>query len=293
MPFPAPSKIKVGSLNAATPSPFDTTALQSQLENIGLSCAQINQQNLTTYIATVTSQLQDGIIQSFAIKAPQQDLGSYNAKPVVPGMLRALTQAVTPLADAATGNWTISTTGDGYGPNLAVIQYPDHFNWLYDNRATNGFTGTIDNPPAYTGNYSNAQAIQDLFISVGTTASATLVKGLDKDAMKATLSNAIQPLANANLSDYNVTDSRTIFLVENYDPSTQVADAIGVLYVAWTLTISDYKRKSKDGGDTHPTSLTIKSGSVLYSDPATLCNDYNSVLKQFNIDPQSAPSCAC
>lgn len=293
MPFPPPSKIKIGQLTAATPSTFDADALRQQLKNIGLSCGQLTDNNLQNYLATVTSQLPTGTVQSFAILAPKLDLENYNAVPAPPGTLRTVAEATTPMIEAATGNWTISTSGDGYGPNLSVIQFPDHFNWLYANRATNGFTGVIDNPPPFTGNYPNATTIQQLFVNVAITASATLIKGLDVNAMKATLSNVIQPLANADLSDYNVTDSRCIYLVENYNASTEEADAIGVLYIAWNLTIADYKRKSKDGGDTHATSLTIKSGTVLYSDPKQLCADYNSVLKQFNIDPAGAPTCAC
>ena len=291
MPFGPSKGIKAGSLSASTPTPLDADALKTQLENIGLSCAQINHENLTQYISEVSSQLPVGAVQAFAIKAPASNLKAQPSAQVAG--LRALAEAVPSLVDSATGNWTINSSGDGYGPNLEVIQYPSHFKWLYDNRATNGFTGVIDAPPAYTGNYPNAEAIQNLFVNVGTTASATLVKGIDQDAMKATLSNAIQPLADANLSDYDVSDSRTIFLVDNYNASTGYADGLGVLFINWTLKISDYKRKSKDGGDTHPTSLTIECGSVLYSDPGPLCADYNSVLKQFNIDPTTAPSCAC
>lgn len=290
MPFPKPTQIKVGPLQAATPTLFDAACLKTQLQNIGLSCAQINQTNLNQYITEVLSQVPAGATQSFAIKAPSGDIGPVSDLAAAPGMV-ALAAAVPSQVTAATGNWTIDPTGDGFGPQLEVIQYPDHFNWLYGNRNTNGFTGVIDNPPTYSGNFPNAQAIQNLFINVCLTASATLVKGLDQATMTAMLSNVIQPLTDNNISNYNVSDSRTIYLVDNYNQTTQVADGLGVLYISWTLNISDYKRKTKDGGDTHPTSLTIKSGSVLYSDPSTLCRDYNAVIKQFNIDPKTAPAC--
>lgn len=290
MSFQPPSGIPVGQLAPATPTPFDADTLKTQLEAIGLSCAQINEQNLNQYIGEVTSQLPIGHVQAFAIKQPPQNQGVAAAAMDV-GEARALADAAPSLETSATANWTISAAGDGYGPQLEVIQYPDHFNWLYDNRATNGFAGVIDNPPPYVGNYPNAEAIQNLFITVGVTASATLVKGIDQDAMKAALTNVIQPLSNADLSDYNVSDSRAIFLVDNYNPSTRIADGVGVLFVSWTLNISDYKRKTKDGGDTHPTTLTIKAGSVLYADPGTLCANYHSVLRQFKIDPTTAPAC--
>jgi hypothetical protein len=159
------------------------------------------------------------------------------------------------------------------------------------NNESNGFAGVVDNPPAYTGNYPNAAAIQNLFINVGVTASSTLVKGIDKDAMTATFSNAIQPLADANLKNYDQSGSRAIMLVENYNTTTGYADAVGVVSVNWRLQISDWQRKSKDGGDTHPTVLTVNARSVLYSDVNLLCQHYNAVLTQFGIDPQTAPSC--
>ena len=60
------------------------------------------------------------------------------------------------------------------------------------------------------------------------------------------------------------TGSRVIFLVENYDPVTKNADAIGVLTIWWHLTIQDYRNKPKDATQ-HETKLTIKSRSVFYS----------------------------
>ncbi|EPX82292.1 hypothetical protein Salmuc_03080 [Salipiger mucosus DSM 16094] len=281
----------MGQLNAATPTPFDSTNLKKQLANIGLDCAQLSHQNLSGYIDQVNAELADGKVQSMAIKAPQGDV----ANPML-GENRivaatSLAAQAQPMVSAATGNWTINDEAEGYAPNLEIIQYPTHFQWLYDNRATNGFAGVIDNPPTIAKNEDNAAAIQKLFVSVGLTASATLVKGLDKSTMQATLTNVIQPLSNANLSNYNVTDSRAIFLVDNYDPKTQHADGIGVLFIKWHLIITDYKRKDKDGGDTHPTTLTINAGAVMYSDPSVLCTDYNAVLKQFAIDPTTAPTC--
>jgi hypothetical protein len=105
------------------------------------------------------------------------------------------------------------------------------------------------------------------------------------------LSNVISPLQDSQLENYDQSDSRVIFLVDNYNASTGYGDGVGVLFVAWRLQITDYHRKSKHGGDTHPTNLTINAGSVLYSDPNILCADYNSVLKQFGINPGTAPAC--
>jgi hypothetical protein len=200
------------------------------------------------------------------------------------------------LTDVATANWTINAEGDGYGPQLEVIQYPTHFDWLYDNRASNGFTGVKGDQPAISGNYPNAAAIQKLFVDTALAASATLVKGLDKDAMKAALTNVIAPLSDASLSNYTMPEqgkdrpSMVVFVVDNYDPKTKIADGLGVLYFNWSLSITDYKRKSKDGGDTHPTTLQVNAGSVLYDGPDTLCSNYNAVVTQFKLS--NAPTCS-
>jgi hypothetical protein len=279
----SPMGIKI-DLKADTPSQFDTDALKKQLETMGLTCGQLTLENLESYIQQVNDKIPSGSVQSYGIKAPPEDLNSYSEETVKSG--------VPSLVTAAKANWTISTSGDGYGPNLEIIQYPAHFNCLYDNRDVNGFAGILDNPPPYTGNFPNAEAIQKLFVNVCTTASATVVKGVDQAAMQAALTNVIQPLANANLSNYNASGSRVMFLVDNYNVTTKKADGLGVLFVNWSLAIRDYKRKSKDGGDTHPVSLTVRAGSVLYDDQKKLCADYNWLLGALRIDPSTVPSCA-
>jgi hypothetical protein len=59
--------------------------------------------------------------------------------------------------------------------------------------------------------------------------------------------------------------------------------------VQWHLQIQDYKRKSKDGGDTHHTRLEVHSWSVTYSDTTPMCNDYAAVCKQFAISALTCP----
>ena len=305
MPFPGKKKFNL-ALTKATPTALTAEDMKGQMASIGLACSQMTNDNIEQYITNVESQMPDGEVHVYAIKAPKgfdqpalttTELMALKNSRVT--MLAAtngpvsLSDATDDLVHAATGNWEVNATGDGYGPNLEVIQYPTHFDWLYDNRENNGFVGIVNAPDPYTGNYSNVEAIQNLFVNVCTEASAAVVKGIDKDAMKAVLTNVIQPLQNQNISDYDTTSSRTIFLVDNYDPSSGAADGIGAVTVTWHLKINDYKRKSKDGGDTHKTSLTVTARSVLYGDPSTLCGDYNHVLKQFNIDPNTAPSCDC
>jgi hypothetical protein len=292
MAFPVNQKFKL-ALKPATPSPFDIATLKTQLAHIGLSCAQLSDDNLRNYIADVQSRLPRGQIQSMAIKAPRSSPTVRFTLKLAPlpeaEDVTSLAAAVPTYADVATGNWTIDNAAQGYEPHLEVIQDQAHFDWLYANKGSTAFTGIKDEPPAYTGNYDNADAIKKLFVYVCLTASATLLKGLDQSTMTAVLSNVISPLDSSQFSNYDVTDSRAIFVVDNYNPSTGYADAVGVVYVRWRLQISDWHRKSKHGGDTHPTRLQIWAGSVLYSDVNSLCRDYNAVLKQFGI--LRAPAC--
>ena len=295
-------------LAQATPSVLDADALCEQIKNLGLDCAQITPENLAQYISEVESQLADGAIQSFMITAPagtvaantlpaglnaveEPSLHLMSAAPAAEPPVGSLAAAMPANQAVATGNWTENDAAQGWAPNLAVIQYSDHFTWLMTQAASIGFPGIVDNPPAYTGNYQNAQAIQTLFVNVGVTSSATVVKGIDTDTMKAVFTNAIQPLADANLTNYDQSGSRSIMLVENYNQTTRTCDAIGVVSVDWRLQISDWKRKTKEGGETHPTVLTIGARSALYSDVSLLCQHYAAVLTQFGIDPSTAPKC--
>lgn len=300
MPFPPSPGIHVGTLTAATPTPFDTANLKGQLEAINLDCTQISDQNLQSYVNFVKTHLRDGEIQSFGIKAPAGTIGIATEATAAAvsdvAEVGSVGAAIAPLVDAATGNWTTNDKAQGYANVLEVIQYPDHFMWLYANRATNGFTGTVDRPHAYSGKYPNAAAIQKLFVDVGVAASSTLVKGLDRDAMTATFNGVIQPLKDPLPANYdsgaNPWLSRTVYLVENYNTSTGYADAVGVLSYAWRLQIADWRNCPCDGVDAHDTILNVVASSVLYSDPKVLCADYNNVLAQFGIDPAKAPKCA-
>jgi len=307
MPIPPPAGISL-DLAPATPSKLDAATLCQQLENIGLSCAQITDQNLQQYISEVETQLADGTVQSFMITAPsgtvapdtlpaeldaveEPSLHLMTAPAPAEPPVGSLAAAMPPNQTAAVGNWTENDAAQGWAPNLAVIQFQSHFDWLMTQAGSIGFSGIVDAPPAYTGNYPNAQAIQNLFVNVGVTASSTVVKGIDRDTMTAVFSNAIQPLADANLTNYDQPGSRSIMLVENYNQSTGYADAIGVVSVDWRLQITDWQRKTKEGGDTHPTVLNISARSALYSDVTLLCQHYSAVLNQFGIDPNQAPKC--
>jgi hypothetical protein len=287
MPSDIPRRKIPINLIAATPTPLTPEALQKQLNDIGLTCPDTAKDKLRQYIAEVKSQLEDGKTQTYAI-----------LKPAVPGVVAGngsgsvsfaelamaakaaggTSRLAVTLSDSSVGNWEPDQTGLGYGPELEYIQYEAHFDWLKANRTS--FTGTINNPPTLNGKYDSVDAIKKLFVQVGVTASSTLIEGLDKPSFESVLSNAIAPLTEGGVADYHVADSRTIFLVDNYDPKTGEADAIGVLEMAWDLTIRDYKEKKQ--APRHDTTLAIKCRSVLYSTLEDLFGDYNAVKAHFD-----------
>ena len=247
------------SLTKADPTPLTVDALKKQLTDIGLTCPDSAKDKLEEYIREVKGQLPAGAVETYRILKPADD-----ADAAIPGL-------ATQLAEASVGNWEPDDTGFGYGPVLEFIQYPTHFDWLYANRP--GFTGIKNDPPTYTGRYDTVDAVKQMFATVATDASATLVKGLDKSSLESVLSNAIAPLNDNNATNYNPgPDSRVIFLVENYNPSTEEADGIGVLTVSWELTIKDYKEKKKN--PQHDTTLTVHCRSVLYSTVEAMNADY-------------------
>jgi hypothetical protein len=185
----------------------------------------------------------------------------------------------TSLTTSSLGRWTPDSTGLGYGPELEYIQYSTHFAWLKANRPT--FTGVEDNPPQYNGTYDTVSAIQKMFVNVGTDAAAMVVAGIDPLEIESLLTNVIATVTDENAKDYNPGwDSRTLFLVLNYNPVTKSADAIGVLTLEWNLTIKDYKQK-KNSPVQHSTTLMIKGRSVLYSSLSDMTADYVAAQAHF------------
>ena len=266
----------MGTLTAATPTPFTTDSLRTQLENIGLNCSELTDENLSAYIDRVKEQLPSGNVKVFAIQQPRSNSSSV--------------QSANDLEDSAQGNWTLDNDAQGYYQELAIMQVEERWNWLYDDRENNGFQGIKDDPPEYTGYYDNAEAIQDLFVNAALSASSTVVEGIDQQALEAMLTNVIAPLTDENISDYDDTSSRVIFLVFDYDPDTGYSEGVGSVTVEWHLRIEDYLRKDKDGGDTHDTLLKVWSRSLLYYSPEDLCRHYDAVVQQFNLT--EAPPCS-
>jgi hypothetical protein len=257
MPIPR-HRIPV-SLTAATPTALTVDALKAQLTDIGLTCPDSEKSKLAAYITEVERELPVGSIQTYQLLKPAQ-AGE-----------KRLEAFQEDYVESSVGNWEPDSTGFGYATVLEYIQYPAHFDWLYANKP--GFTGIKNEPPTYTGRYDSVEAVKQMFATVATDASSTLIKGLDKASIESVLSNAIAPLNDKNAQNYAPgPQSRVIFLVENYNPNTQEADAIGVLTVWWDMTIKDYLEKKKS--PRHDTTLTVRCRSVLYASLDAMNADY-------------------
>lgn len=260
-------------LRPCDPTTLTVDSLKNQLTSVGLTCPQAEESKLSGYIDEVKTRLPRGSIQSFQIFKKSSDANDQE-------LATKLAATGSQLVESSKGNWEPDSTAIGYGPQLEYIQYKDHFDWLKSNRPT--FTGVESEPYVNTGKFLTISAIKNLFVSVGTTASAALVKGLDKTSIESILSNAISPLPETT-KNLDQSSSRVIFLVEDYDPVTKEAAAIGVLTISWHLVIKNYKKKKK--APKHNTTLTINAWSVLYSDINFMEADFNAALSHFKNPP--------
>lgn len=264
MPF-GPVTIDI-SLNKAVPSKMTVDSLSSQLDAVGLVCSDANEALLPGYIAqTRRDMAQGGGVQSFMVMRVKGDNNVTTA-----------TEA-RDYEETGAGNWAIDGSF-GYHTELLYINYEDHFNWLTKNEPS--FGGLRNDPPMYQGTESTVDAIQKQFVNCSYTASSVVVDGLNQEDMEASMWNAIKPLTDENAKNYDEEDSRSLFLVYNYDVIAEEADGIGILTLKWHLKVWDYKEKSKDELQ-HKWELTISAWSVLYNDGADIEANYNSALAHF------------
>jgi len=120
--------------------------------------------------------------------------------------------------------------------------YEDHFNHL---KTFSDFNGNSLNDQDFSGRKDSVAAIEELFVNSAITVSSTVVSGVEKDALSSIFANVIKPIEDQNISDYTNNDDRLLYLLKNYDPSSENVDGIGATTVEWKLVIKDYKKKKK------------------------------------------------
>jgi hypothetical protein len=130
----------------------------------------------------------------------------------------------------------------GYRNELFTIQSRDNFWYLKNN--FEDFDGAY-NHKEDTRRVDTVEAVKSFFVGIGQELAALSVDGIDKVSLEPILKKALGVSESSLDSDYeegSATDPKTraIFLVENYKPATEEADAIGVFTVDWYLKIKNY-----------------------------------------------------
>ena len=262
MPIPvAPISI---DLQPAIPTALTAEVLGAELNAIGLKCQYTTPPILSKLMDQVVNQLPNGQLESYRLIRPAK-----NPANRIEGF-------VENYEVSSTGNWTIQDTA--YDTTLEYIQYPTHFEWLKKTYPAS-FTGISETSPADNLKASTVDAIKKFFVDTLTMASSVVLKGINIDTLKSVLSNVINSLPQ-DIKDYNESDSRSIFLVDNYNPTTKSADAIGVVGFSWTLTIQDYQASSNQP-ILHNTTLNIQARGVMYADLAQMNADFNNAKTHF------------
>lgn len=275
--MPIPTKAVKIDLQKSEPTKLTVEAIQKQLNNLGLNCAHTDPARLEKYKEEVESSFQDGVNQSFGIAKPA---ASKDGSRYYKSIYLDADAPYLGLDESSKSDWSPESSALGYTTELSTVIYPRNFTFLMENRT--GFAGMKSNERVEQNKFDTVEAIKQLFVTVGIEASASLVKGLDKTTLNSIFSNAIAPLNEGNVKDYDESDSRVIFLVENYDPIKKEANAIGVLGIDWHLTIKDYKEKKKN--PLHDTTLKVSTRSVLYDSIDRLAGDVQFIKSHFGLD---------
>jgi hypothetical protein len=263
MPIPQ-KRIRIDLANAK-PTVLTPESLKAELKNIGLDCKDTSLPRLERFIKEVDGALPNGIVQSYAILKPAAKKEN------------RLEGFELDWETASTGNWTVKDFG--YRTELEFIQVKDHFDWLVANRP--GFLGRLDEEK-YIRRYESVDSIKNFFADVTTSASASVIKGVNKETLNAAMHNAIDKLDDNQAKDYDKKDSRTIMLVDNYHETVDgkgEADAIGVLTIEWHLIIKDYQVKKE--ALKHDTELTVSIRAVLYDNLDIMAADLRALKAHF------------
>jgi hypothetical protein len=265
-PQEIPQRKVAVDLKSQEPSQLTVESIEKQLHNLGLKCEHTKPEILKKYKDEVEGMIPDGKSQTYGIQRPTV---SKNGETTYRSLYLNRDAPYAGLEDTANGEWTPSASGLGYMSELSTVIHPGNFQFLKDNKAD--FAGHKSAERITQQRLATVEAVKSLFVQVGIEASASLVNGIDKTSLNSVLSNAIAPLSEGDVQDYDESDSRVIYLVDNYNPETKEADAIGVLGIDWKLRIVDYKEKKKN--PEHDTTLTISTRSVLYDKLSALNED--------------------
>lgn len=277
-----PTKKMKLKLKKAEPSRLAVEVLKKQLNDLGLRCADTSIEALTLYKSQVMQSLPSSKMQACQIAKPKNGFSEAAFRAGKLGETDApYIEDALQLVNVATGEWIWDVAAGGYQEELEYIQVPSHFDYLKKNRPS--FVGLT------AGKKENKQltsvdAIKGLFIQTAETVSSTLGKPLNKDSVEAFYTNVISNLNDSDVKkDYERSDSAVLFMTLNYYEYEKQGwcDGIGVINVSWNISIKNYQRKSKNGGDYHDTTIDVFCRGAFYSNPDVLEGDYNVVKSAF------------
>lgn len=267
-------------LNKTEPSRLEIEELRKQLNDLGLRCNDTSIESLTLYKSQVMQNLPSTKMQACQIARSKNGFSeaAFRAGKLGDTDTPYIDDALQ-LENIASGEWIWDVSAAGYQMELESIQVPVHFDYLKKNRST--FSG-LTAEQKVNKQLTSVDAIKGLFIQTAETASSTLGKPLNKDSVEAFYTNVISTLNDSDVkTDYEKSDSAILFLTLNYNEDMGECDGVGVINISWTITIKNYQRKTKNGGDYHDTTIDVFCRGAFYSNPDVLEGDYNAVKNAF------------
>jgi hypothetical protein len=284
--MPIPKKTVSIALIKATATEVTPQDLQQQLrDNMGLRCKYTEIPELVQLKNEVLDAWKEtGTGQAYGVFIKEEEKNAEAAQKAAP-ITHLNIKGVNLLAhfgfsdEDVKGEWEPSDSAQGYTNELFTIQSPANFQYLVSNFPSD-FAGVYKST-ADTREVGTVDAVKNFFVKIGLELASLTVNGVNQTSLQPILYKALGMTQSSLNSDYDEgTDahpmSRVIYLVENYNPETREADAIGVLAIDWALHISNYKEKKKDV--THTATLKLWSRAALYTNLDVMFRDYYRVL---------------
>jgi hypothetical protein len=274
------------ALTKATPTEVTPQDLQQQLrDNMGLHCKYTEIPELIKLKADVLSQWTDtGSGQAYGVFIKNKDGVQKDAVPVTHLNIKGmdLLARFGFSNEGVKGEWEPSDSAQGYTNELFTIQSPANF-WYLARNFPQDFAG-IHKEKSDTRRVGTVDAVKNFFAEIGKELAALTVNGVDLPSLQPILYKALGVSESSLDRDYDEgteqnPKTRVIFLVENYNPQTKEADAIGALAIDWALHISNYKEKKEEV--THTATLKLWSRAVLYTELNFMYRDYYRVVNHF------------
>lgn len=254
MPFPI-TRIPI-KLKPDTPTKVDVKELRDELHSIGLTCSDTALEKLARYKDEVLDRFPDGSFQGFQFfsNADKQQIAGIVKDG---GVITSLDQVIL-LDPSLHAEWQVveNTPMSEY---LYAIGQPKHFDFLMEKYTK--FPGQ-QTYQEYKNNDTTAKAVKDIFVKIASNISSTLVSGLDRPSLEASLARIISPVPDT-ATDYDTgLQNRSLKLISGYDEKNHEVEGIGVVNVEYRLTIKDYKDKKTRRNES---SLSVNVRAATYT----------------------------